>query len=66
MYIGKNCVVGAGSFVTRSIPDNCVVAEIHARVICTTEEYAQKMKNSMPADWELIVYKSNKKIYLIK
>ena len=31
--IGENCVIGAGSVVTRSIPDDCVAAGVPARVI---------------------------------
>lgn len=31
--IGKNCVVGAHSVVTKSVPDNCMVAGVPARII---------------------------------
>lgn len=31
--IGKNCVIGANSVVTKSIPDNCTVAGVPARII---------------------------------
>ncbi|SDM55432.1 acyltransferase [Kriegella aquimaris] len=41
--IGKNCVIGANSVVTKSIPDNMVVAGVPAKYICTTEEYKVKM-----------------------
>lgn len=40
--IGKNCVIGCGAIVTKSIPDNSVAAGIPAKVIETVEEYAQK------------------------
>jgi acetyltransferase-like isoleucine patch superfamily enzyme len=40
--IGDNCVVGAGAVVTRSVPDNCVVAGSPARYICSYEEYVAK------------------------
>ena len=43
--IGKNTVVGAGSVVKGNIPDNVVVAGNPARVIKTTTEYYEKMKN---------------------
>ena len=43
VYIGKNCVIGAGSVVTKSVPDGCVVAGVPAKVICTTEEYAKRI-----------------------
>ena len=40
--IGRRVVVGAGSVVTKDIPDNCVVAGNPARVIGTVEEYIKK------------------------
>lgn len=42
--IGKNCVVGARSVVTKDIPDNCVVAGNPARVI--------KILNTKSNIWE--------------
>lgn len=41
--IGDNVVVGYGSIVTKDIPDNVVVAGIPARIICTIEEYKEKV-----------------------
>ena len=66
VHIGKNCVVGAGAVVTKSVPDNSVVAGIPARVIMTTDEYAQKMQSKMPKNWDVAAYKANKKAYLIE
>ncbi len=43
VHIGKNCVVGANSVVTKSIPDNIVVAGVPAKYICSTEDYKLKM-----------------------
>lgn len=40
--IGDNCIVGAGSVVTKSIPDNSVVAGNPAVVISSFSEYADK------------------------
>jgi len=42
VHIGKNCVVGVGSVVTKNIPDNSVVVGIPAKVISDTESYAKK------------------------
>ncbi|CAI09469.1 similar to Protein capG, involved in capsular polysaccharide (CPS) biosynthesis [Aromatoleum aromaticum EbN1] len=42
--IGNRCIVGAGSIVSRSIPDNSVYAGIPARFICSTDDYLAKMK----------------------
>lgn len=42
--IGPNSVVGAGSIVTKNVPPNVVVAGNPARVICTIEEYKEKVK----------------------
>lgn len=42
--IGNRCIIGAGSVVTKSIPDNSVFAGVPAKFICTTDEYLEKMK----------------------
>ncbi|MGG0461918.1 acyltransferase [Priestia aryabhattai] len=41
--IGKNTIVAAGSIVTKSIPENSVVAGNPARIISTLEEYKVKI-----------------------
>ena len=63
--IGKRCVIGAGSVVTKNIPDGSVVAGVPARVIMTTEEYAQRCKASLK-DYDIEAYKKDKKTYLLK
>lgn len=42
--IGNNCLVAAGSVVTKSIPAGSVVAGNPARIICSVEDYYQKNK----------------------
>lgn len=43
--IGKDCIIGAGSVVTKSIPDNSVVAGNPATYICSIDEFYNKMTN---------------------
>ena len=37
--IGENCVIGAGTVVTRSVPSNTVAVGVPARKIATIDEY---------------------------
>jgi len=41
--IGNNCVIGACSVVTKSIPDNVVAAGSPCGYICSTDEYHERM-----------------------
>jgi serine acetyltransferase len=43
VHIGRRCVIGANSVVTKSIPDGCVVAGNPARFICRTEDYIRRL-----------------------
>lgn len=36
--IGSGCVIGAGSVITKDIPDNCIVAGVPAKVIKTIDQ----------------------------
>lgn len=42
--VGDNCVIGAGSILSKSIPPNSVAVGAPARVVCTLEEYYKKRK----------------------
>lgn len=43
--IGSNCVIGASSVVTKSVPDDSVVAGNPAKYICSTQEYLKKSED---------------------
>ena len=45
--IGENCIIGAGSVVTRDIPDNSIAVGNPATVIGLTSEYIQKHKENL-------------------
>ena len=63
--IGKNSVVGAGSIVTKDIPAGSVVAGIPAKIICTTLEYAEKLKRKNPK-YDLEAFKKDRKKELMR
>lgn len=42
--IGDNCVIAAGSIITKNIPSNSVVAGAPAKVLCSLEDYYEKRK----------------------
>lgn len=66
VHIGKHSVVGAGSVVTKDVPDYTVVAGVPARIVCTTKEYAEKALKGMPVDFDKNAYDADKKSYLLK
>jgi len=41
--IGSNCIVGANSVVTKSIPDNCVIAGSPAKFITNTKDFKDRI-----------------------
>jgi acetyltransferase-like isoleucine patch superfamily enzyme len=42
--IGNRCIIGAGSVVNKSIPDNSVAVGNPCKVVRTTDEYLEKIK----------------------
>lgn len=48
VILGDNCVVAAGAIVTKSFPDNTVIAGIPAKPLMTTKEYAEKCLKNCP------------------
>lgn len=42
--VGNNVIIGAGSIVTKDIPDNSVAVGVPARVIKTADEYFDKIQ----------------------
>ena len=62
--IGEHCVIGAGSVVTKDVPDNSVVCGVPAKVVCSLEQYAEKALNSMPDGFDYEEYNQDKKGYL--
>ena len=48
VIIGSNVVIGAGSLITKDIPDNVVVAGVPAKIIRTIDEYKfNRIKNAI-------------------
>lgn len=57
--IGPNSVIGAGSVVTKDVPEGTVYAGNPARFICRTEDYAEKSLRNMP-DYDIKSYHEDK------
>lgn len=50
VVLGEGSIIGAGSVVTKDVPARVVVAGNPAKVICSTEEYYEKMRTKMTSD----------------
>lgn len=44
VMVGDNVLIAAGSVVTKSVPNNCVVGGNPARIICSRSEYYERNK----------------------
>lgn len=56
--IGENCVIGAGSIVTKDIPANSVAVGNPARVISSISEYAEKCLMQTP-EYDINAYRND-------
>lgn len=63
--VHKNSVVGARSVVTKDVPQGVVVAGIPAKVICSTMEYAEKLKRENPP-YDMEAFKKDRKKELMR
>ena len=63
--IGPNAIVAAGSIVTKDVPPNSVVGGVPAKVICSFEDYAEKLLvNAL--NYDIPAYRTDKKAELLK
>ena len=63
--IGPNSVVAAHSVVTKDAPPNTVVGGVPARVLMSTEEYAEKSLKQTP-DYDREAYRQDKVTELLR
>lgn len=63
--IGPNSIIGAGSVVTKSIPENSIYAGNPAHFICKLDDYKKKCLESC-VEYDIDEYKINKKEVILK
>ncbi len=63
--IGDNVVIGAGSVVTKDIPQGAVAAGVPARVIKSMDEYESKLKGNNTMPTKGMDY-AKKKVYIME
>lgn len=64
VVIGDNVIIGAGSIITKDIPDNSIAAGVPAKIIGSIDQYAQK-NNGKLLPTKLMTEEEKKK-YLIE
>lgn len=64
--IGPNSIIGAGSVVTKDVPENTVYAGNPARYICSTDEYLEKCKANNNTVQNDVPFTEKKKILMQK
>ena len=62
--IGERCVIGAGSVVTKSVPDGCVVGGNPARIIGSSEDFYKRVKEKYDVSSKGLSSKEKKKYLL--
>ena len=58
--IGPNAIVGAGSLVTKDVPEGCVYAGVPAKFICKLEDFKEKCLEQTP-QYDKEAYRKNKR-----
>ena len=51
--IGSNVVIGAGSVVTKDIPDNSVAIGVPAKVVSSFDDFQAKIQSTCASDSDL-------------
>lgn len=71
--IGENCIIGAGSVISKSVPDNIVVAGNPAIHITNTNDFVNKIdkvslscKNMTLKEKEIFLLKQNNNKFIMK
>ena len=59
--IGRNCVIGAGTVVSKSIPDNCIVVGNPCRIVGNIDNYLKKM-NKKSVNSKNLTYQEKKSL----
>ena len=64
VVIGKNCIIGGGSIVTKSVPDGCMVAGNPAKYIGRTEDFYKRLKEKFDTETGGMSAEEKKRILL--